>query len=624
MIQFRESNPDDSHSNGLDRDGRPTSRGKRRKQKVVIHSSPFLRCVQTSIAISAGMEQYRGSTDNTIHQASPKHHTMHSGSPHLRPAEHWNLPHLSAIPEPEDSSPLPRQSLHHDMKKPRTLLRVDAFLGEWLSPDYFDKITPPPASKMMVAGAKADLLHLEDPVDSLQSSNNGRSSRGNFPGGWSSGESTPISSRTIDDTTLPDLSSLSENLPKIAQANGHRNAASNSSGGSGTRSHLRLAGRLEYCSDEDDEGYTPPIPSYAISPSQPIPQGYVAHARDACAKVDYQWDSLRAPLEWGSGGEYGEEWSAMHRRFRYGLQKMMSWYKNHGPSERPDVTDEHPENQFLDGQLPHHKPSVSKRSENFDNDDVDTILVLVTHGAGCNALIGALTNQPVLIDVGMASLTMAVRKNVDYRILPHSDETPTSPTRRRRSSMDPGISDNYEVKLVASTEHLRVGSQFPNPLQRQRFPSLPVMEKSPYRYERRGTPNSHNVTSSPTVEEFSEVETPTNKNFGGLHRSATTAVHSASGLWSKPIPKQVEEAAPPQTNTSSPQDGQNSPLIKTPPKSSPKNVNRILGSGDTNDAPANADSGRALAQQGLWGAPPQALPTERDAGAKRRWTLSQA
>ena len=84
--------------------------------------------------------------------------------------------------------------------------------------------------------------------------------------------------------------------------------------------------------------------------------------------VDWMWDSLRL----GDGGEYGEAWTAMHDRFKRGLENMLEYYGNSG--------------------------------------GVQPVVILVTHGAGCNALLGALTRKPVLTDIPISSLSMAVLK----------------------------------------------------------------------------------------------------------------------------------------------------------------------------------------------------------------------
>ncbi len=592
-------------------------REKRRRHKVVIHTSPFLRCVQTSIAISAGIAQHQGPASPSSHQTYSRPHVMHSGSPHIRAMDGRNSPYLSAIAEPEDHGKSRQKRKIH-----RTLLRVDAFLGEWLSPEYFDKITPPPQSKMMVASSKADLLHHGDEINLTYTSNRSASGQGNFPGGWNSGSATDSKSLNSDHVTpLADLSSLAQSMPRLGRANSH------SLGSSPNLSDLKLFNRrAERSPTPESLTYEPPIPSYAISPSQPIPPGYVSHACEACVKVDNLWDSLRPPLEWGSGGEYGEEWSAMHKRFRKGLHDMISWYRTHDDSETlKPITDDSSES----------NDSGYKDSDDYDDDETDTVLILVTHGAGCNALIGALTSQPVLLDVGMASLTMAVRKSVGYKRVssPQSDDVSASPSRRRHSLIDLGISEDYEVKITSSTEHLRAGSPFLAGPQLQRTPSVPIREKSPYRYERPGFVNPHHSKFSPTKEDF-HLESPTNDKFGGLQRSATTLVPSSGGLWSMPVYKQVDDAIQKESKSPSPQVGQNAPvkagnldgISERVEVDRHERLNGSINSGRTspNGLLDHADQGPSIAPNGLWGAPPLPLGTERDKGSKRRWTLSQA
>lgn len=525
-------------------------------------------------------------------------------------------PYLSAIAEPEDN----RRS-RQKWKIHRALLRVDAFLGEWLSPEYFDKITPPPESKMMVASSKAYLLHHGDPVNMTHTSNKTSSRKGNFPGGWNSESAANGKSLdSDDDTSSADLPSLSQSMPRLPRANTH------SVGSSPNRSDLTYNRRAERSPTPESLTYVPPVPSYAISPSQPIPPGYVSHARDACVQVDGLWDSLRPPLEWGSGGEHGEEWSAMHKRFRKGLHEMISWYRSHDDCETLNpMQDDSSES----------KNSDRKDRENYDDDETDTILVLVTHGAGCNALIGALTSQPVLLDVGMASLTMAVRKSVHYKRVssPQSEDVPASPSRRPRSLIDIGISEDYEVKLTASTEHLRAGSPFLAGTQLQRVPSLPIREKSPYRYERPGFVNHHHSKSSPTKEDV-DLDSPTNDYYGGLHRSSTAAVPSSGGLWSMPVPQQIEKAVRQESKFSSQRADRTAPVkggnlddvSRRVEVDRHERLNGSTNSGRTSpDGILNhTDQGHSIAPNGLWGAPPQALGTERDIGSKRRWTLSQA
>ncbi|KAL9132395.1 MAG: hypothetical protein Q9175_006431 [Cornicularia normoerica] len=527
-----------------------------------------------------------------------------------------NSPYLSAIAEPEDNGRSRQKRKIH-----QNLLRVDAFLGEWLSPEYFDKITPPPESKMMVASAKADLLHDGDSIQMTNSSNRSSSGHGNFPGGWNSGSA--INSKSLDsddDSPLADLSSLDPAIPRLGRANSH------SVGSSPKRSDLTFNRRAERSPTPEGPTYMPPIPSYAISPSQPIPSGYVSHARDACVKVDNVWDSLRPPLEWGSGGEYGEEWSAMHMRFRKGLHEMISWYRTHDDFETlKPIKDDSPEKEDSD----------SKDTEDEEEDETDTVLILVTHGAGCNALIGALTSQPVLLDVGMASLTMALRKSVDYKRFssPHTEDVPASPSRRQHSLIDLAISEVYEVKLTASTEHLRAGSPFLRGPQLQRTSNLPVREKSPYRDDRPGFVNFHHPRLSPPKEDF-YLDSPTNDKLGGLQRSSTTVVRSTGGLWSKPVPKQVDKAveqgsmhpSPQASQTASVNAGDLGGILERVEVDRHERLSGSTNSGrnSPNGILDHANQGPSIAPSGLWGAPPQALGTERDQGSKRRWTLSLA
>jgi hypothetical protein len=82
---------------------------------------------------------------------------------------------------------------------------------------------------------------------------------------------------------------------------------------------------------------------------------------------------------------------------------MMEWYSQHNADDRGEDA------------LGFEQADAGHGEE---DEQEDLVLILVTHGAGCNALIGALTNQPVLLDVGMASLTMAVRREETPTLLP--------------------------------------------------------------------------------------------------------------------------------------------------------------------------------------------------------------
>ena len=423
----------------------------------------------------------------------------------------------------------------------------------------------------MVASAKAE-LHRPAP-ETANIATSGKSSRGHFPGGWSRDRSPTSSTDEDEKTGLVRMTALSHSLPRRLNTISH---------GSGTKIGVRheshdVAPAAPH-GDDEQLTYVPPTPTYAISNSDPIPAGYVAHAQNACVDVKYQWDSMRPPQEWGNGGEYEEEWSSMHKRFRNGLQRMLAWYEMYGTSL--GVTD---------GLL-----------EDDEDANSDTVLLLVTHSAGCNALIGALTNQPVLLDVGMASLTMAVRKPDAGNVSPTLSQ---SPRRARRGSIDLGIADKYTVELTASTEHLRTSSNslvFPSPrLDTPLFGAIRRSSGSPFLE----VPDSSSVRSGLAA---------------GLHRSAsgshglrpypmTSRSKLSSGLWGS-------ETASNHTGISESSDSDSMPNRDGAP------ALRKNSEGPTDDTRPDETASAPLSpltgissQRGLWAG-------RLDNGPKRRWT----
>ena len=343
---------------------------------------------------------------------------------------------LAPIPEPKHdlAHEVARRAIQERKRYRRSKLRVDAFLGEWLNPGYFEDITPPPPSAMMVRTAKAELMQNEMvEVFTPMATSSGKSSGGGSL--WSGGAKMQ---------SLDEWSQIQDSLPASGAVRESRSRAStvgsdSSPVESGRKSPFRPGSALSPLTSTVPKPelsvYNPPTPQYAVSSSDQIPRGYFAHARNACANVDFQWDSSRPPQDWGDGGELGEEWSAMHKRFRKGLSSLVEWYSKHDADDRG-------EDALGFEQAERHQDGGGEEEEE------ELVVVLVTHGAGCNALIGALTGQPVLLDVGMASLTMAVRK----------DDAPDVPAARPSETRthDPNLIPSlYEMKLVASSEHLR-------------------------------------------------------------------------------------------------------------------------------------------------------------------------
>ncbi|KAF2149297.1 hypothetical protein K461DRAFT_329354 [Myriangium duriaei CBS 260.36] len=651
----------DTHESAGDRNGSVTeAKPRKRKHKVFIHSSPFQRCVQTGIGISSGIAQFQGIVANRERSKS----RPRSSSSAARSSPRLHAVDTTAAAVAARSSA--RNLVRNEPSQTKTALRVDAFLGEWLSPDYFDLITPPPNSTMMVAGAKADLLRRAEDINSysLSPSLANKGSQGTL---WNSGRGSESSS----DGPL-DMKSLAQTLPVRDRTSSYSSGRISPFGRPAvqrTRSGERSA----------NIGYIPPAPTYAISPVEPIPRGYVAHARDACVDIDYQWDSMRQPLEWGDGGEYGEEWSAMHKRFRKGLNHLIDWYGEHGSANLPDDDEA--------------VPGVDEETEDSDVDE-DIAVVLVTHGAGCNALIGALTEQPVLIDVGMASMTMAVRKAerkpINGHTLPHYASpvqiaTPESSPEvsrvvRRSSSRSPGLSSQYEMKFVASSEHLRPGVDPTRLL--PSHTSSPVMSASKTVPEsrRRSTLASHSSAGAPIESTWSIYEGHrgnTSSALGSIRRLSTqsippqrsgsvSSVASMTGLWTPSTPPLTESSRedPPlgpfrEPNRSPPvdesRDNSNklgisfamdqSPSDGGPLSTIPSNTTEVdpltpvptittmaptptrESTDSVSDLPSVSQHvpssiGRTLSQKGLWGSAPSGFQA-RDRGPKRRWTLQQ-
>lgn len=484
----------------------------------------------------------------------------------------------SKQPSPDSTDGISRKDFADHVEFQKNVLRIDAFLGEWLSPDYFELVTAPPPSNMMVAGAKGELLRS---AEQLQGA---KIEADETPSDWGThAHVNPSNGKRRSSFTMEQLARALPGFGSASQIPNHdsRNSANNAS--------------LPKLQTVQNIGYAPPTPTYALLAKDSIPTGYVAHARDACVNVDFQWDSMREPQNWGDGGTYGEEWSSMHRRFRKGLIDMVSWYKHKIPN--------------FDPQDEHSKSDLLSQEEEDDYDDSDIIAVIVTHGAGCNALIGALTNQPVLMDVGMGSLTMAVHKGPSIAI-----GSPISPQRshssmggrRRSSSTQLGLSDEYELQILASTEHLRAGA---DPL---KIPALhsPKLMPSIAEIDRRSLSGSSGTVTP-------ELDRPRAKNssLGSMRRTTaknrtvrtdsivTSASTSSGGLWgSRASSVEKVEDRPPSPDTNWTLNWADSDKDVSNKLSSASPVSSTIRKGSEGSA-------------GLWGAAPK--PKEQ----KRRWTV---
>ncbi|EPS33088.1 hypothetical protein PDE_08050 [Penicillium oxalicum 114-2] len=537
-----------------------------RRYNFVVHTSPYLRCLQTAIGVSAGLSHHQ-TTDNATLEAS-------------------SLPSMTPYCATEIGS--------HDR---RPLLRVDAFLGEWLSPDYFDQIIPPPASEKMVAAAKTELLRRAEGIPNTRDS---RSTSGHFPGGWGSHSHSAPPEKDHEHRMSP-----RGPVPSTNTQQPHRQRSSTYNTPSATAlSRGRALGRLDTdLPPPAQSAYVPPTPGYAVSPSDPIPVGYVAHARDACTRIDYQWDSMRTPY-WGTGGEYGEEWGLMHERVHAGFQKMIDFYRDgEGPGDRGRA--------LSNGSSPVDAPA-------------QTVLIIITHGADCNALIGALAGRSVLLDIGTASLTMAVRRDrLDIASSPSAERMPDSPTNSVLASSLTGregrsVSQEYSLQLIASNDHLRAGVN-PSQLGSLTSPSapqpLPPPSMSSYRNRLSSRPSAAVLQGSFVIDSTPKFGS-NSRNWSQTSRSSPISAppRGGAGLWgslSAPpleVDEHVEEGFVPNFGD-----------VVTHHEGRAKSNN--TGPDKTEEPDWSQQMPRrTLSQRGLWGSA-QSLE-DRNVAARRRWTVT--
>ncbi|KMU81311.1 hypothetical protein CISG_08722 [Coccidioides immitis RMSCC 3703] len=531
----------------------PAQRTTPRKQKIIIHCSPFLRCVQTAIAISAGISQAKGSA-LAIQPSSPGSNPFGSTTTQGRSTDDaLDLGEGHADKANKDPTTTSKERNRH------CILRLDAFLGEWLTPDYFEQIPPPPGSVMMVASAKADLLRPAEAIE-LSSPADLASASGFFPGGWKRS-----STNSFDGSTS---FGASQSIPTRT-----RSGTLDGPSGGLNASRRPVLSKLSTALPNQHGGYVPPTPTYAVKPSDAIPRGYVAHARDACVEVDYQWDSMREPQSWGTGGEYGEEWSSMHRRFRDGLERMISWYKCNGSA--------------------YIKDPMIPESHDDGNDDVETIVILVTHGAGCNALKGALTNRPALLDIGISSLTMAVRKaEAPGGSFPQPDG----------AYSQVNLADEYDVSILASTDHLRAANSTAalGPASSRGFPS------SDYSHRQRFSSTSSSTSSRGSLPLGDSSNRTLNYPKLSSQRPPSRSAFASrlsSGLWgSVSSPDPADDLIPNFGDCKGPES------LSKDPKSQTVTVNVPIQS----SIPAVPQT-----SHGLWSKAP-----ERESQGKRRWTVT--
>lgn len=336
----------------------------------------------------------------------------------------------------------------------------------------------------------------------------------------------------------------------------------------------------------------------------------------------------------------------MHKRFRAGVQSLVDWYSTAEMPTRPVTKIA--------------RPGVRNGSADGEEDvETEAIVILVSHGAGCNALIGAITHQPVLMDVAMASLTMAVRK-------PSVERSSYS----EASKNMPPVHELYDLKLFANTDHLRSpvetpvsrGPPTPGAMNgiRGRHSSFSTSENSFSWNEGSATRNSsanaalsafrRSPNNEPAVPRLSFAVSTGGITVGSGVTSFSTTRPShlgrtkSGGLWS-PIPTALddedEEDDIPVLNFDYDKAlGKGSASIASPSPERGREV-KPLAVGGSAAVSSPADGGSSLSAErspkpepeqlgagtgGLWGVPrpPDDADRLRDlSGSKRRWTVTE-
>jgi len=557
----------------------------RKKRKIIIHSSPYKRCVHTSVAIAAGLKY-----------PQPEQ---------LRPLKDTTSLHRSSLSRASIVSQTSTGDAPQEIDKPekdnKIEMKLDPYLGEWLSSSYFEDSRPPPDTHLIVQRAKETLTK---PLIEIR----GADLSAFLPVPESpenDKENELAATASVEKGGLRAMAAAGHSLPHRTRHTSVSFAMDRANAAQKTRPRSRTT-----------TVYSPPVPQYSLAPQDSIPPGYVAHARDGCVEPDLTWDSTE--MGWGDAGTFPEEWSAMHVRFRLGLQKTMAYYEDY-----------------------------KSRQTEADDDDEDIVLLLVTHQAGANALIRLMTGAPALHDVGVASLTLAVRRPVLRRppSLANTNHSPLgfgreSRKNSRRGSLDLGLADDFEMKIIASTEHLRHGS---NPLGL----NSPKLGRSPAMSGRR-------MAAADSLESFT-IGDPVSwrpVSTGSLARSTSQRGRTAdtqfrpainsSGLWGspamsaatkEPIDEAIEELAPmsPKSRPLTPIDTDNDSIpnstLSSPNRSRSSTVqsaglwggsNASLAVRPASGEPSGTGTGTwSSSSSGTWGS---GSINRARSPAKRRWT----
>jgi hypothetical protein len=211
---------------------------------------------------------------------------------------------------------------------------------------------------------------------------------------------------------------------------------------------------------------------------------------------------------------------------------------------------------------------------------------------------------------------MAVRKDIirgKYARQYSKEENEQQEKEQRRASPLESISQEYDISLIASTEHLRAGS---NPLSIPQLPSPTIQRPAAisayrHRFDSRGLPS---ISDQGTFK-------PPGSGGYSLQRSATTnSAHqfarsrTAAGLWGSISAAREESLVESSENESDdivPNFGE--------PASASSSIKPEIGEA----RPQNAiqESEQPTSQRGLWSS--AIIAQEREPVQKRRWTVTE-
>lgn len=153
--------------------------------------------------------------------------------------------------------------------------------------------------------------------------------------------------------------------------------------------------------------------------------------------VDYLW-----PLTgMGRSGDYDEKWADMYTRVTTGFQNLLKHYIKHNNSHinNSSVSNNNNNNNESEFQPEHCSNTTSKSFP----EKLPKSLIIVTHGACCNPLVGYLLKRPVVTVFGLTSFAAFSLDNNDMK----HENTSTSPQLGYIDQVDDDINTQHKNSI---------------------------------------------------------------------------------------------------------------------------------------------------------------------------------